>query len=76
MKTFLVVIFMMNGEPTMFVDGYQPREQPSMEVCENRAEFMADYLATVPGLPSVGKIVCGTEEEIRKAIAVLSDPIA
>lgn len=75
MKVLLAVLFIMNGEPTL-IEGYLPREQPSMEVCEERADFMADYLSTVPDLPEIGEIICGTEEEIQKAIDVLNDPMA
>ena len=75
MKILLVVLFMVNGEPAL-IDGYMPREQPSMEVCAERAEFMADYFATVPDLPEVGEIACGSEEEIQRRIDVMNDPAA
>lgn len=67
MKVFLAVLFFMNGEPAL-IDGFMPREQPSIEVCEERAEFMQESLADMPDLPEVGKIVCGTKEDIQKAI--------
>lgn len=74
MKTFLVAIFLINGEPS-FLDGYYPREVKSVEVCEDRRVFMLEYLRSVDGLPEVGDVVCGTEEDIQKRINVLDDPI-
>lgn len=43
MKFTLVVMFLMGGEWTM-VDGWYPREQPSYEVCMERARDVALYI--------------------------------
>lgn len=75
MKTVLAVIFLVNGEPTILYDGFQPREQPNMEVCKERAAFMTEYLEQDPNMPEVAEIICGDAAFIQSRIDVLKDSI-
>jgi len=46
MPTILLVILIYTNGVWYIPDGYSPREQPSMEVCERRAAFVR---ATING---------------------------
>ncbi len=72
-KVLLAVIFQINNEPT-FIEGYHPAVQPSMRICEDRAQFMRNYLATIPSLPK-HTVLCGNENEIQRRIMVSLDTI-
>lgn len=56
MKVFLTILFLVNGEPTI-LDGFEPREQPSMEICLERERYVRIYLNSVPNL-KVHSISC------------------
>ena len=73
-EIFLAVIFMFNGIPTM-VDGWEPREYPSMEICNLRKSVMEDYISA-HDFPEVGVIYCGTKEQIQHQVRILnSEPV-
>ena len=43
MKVFLIILF---GGQLGLVDGFEPRWQPDLETCQERAAFANDYLKT------------------------------
>lgn len=57
MSIYLVVIFMMSGEPTV-VSGYEPRVQADLQVCAARIDYMERYLNIIPDMPEVGIVGC------------------
>lgn len=59
---FLIVTFLdVDGQPLYF-DGWSPKMQPSMEVCEIRKEFIENYLQQDYVVPDgVDKIVVTCE---------------
>jgi hypothetical protein len=65
MKTFLVILFMVNGQPTIMVNGFSPIAVDA-DVCEQRIEYVRDYIPTVPNLPEIYDVVCGTQEELQE----------
>lgn len=67
MKIFLVPLFLVNGEPSI-IDGFYPREQPSLEICEQRKDKLEAYIETLPDAPKFLETVCGTEKEIQTKI--------
>jgi hypothetical protein len=49
MKTFfLTVVFIMSNGDLTLLDGYYPREQPSMEICQERKNALFTYLMEYP----------------------------
>lgn len=74
-EIFLAVIFMINGQTAM-IDGWHPRQHPDMESCNIKKEFMEHYVVTTKGLPEVGEIYCGTQEQIQHQIRILNSESA
>ena len=64
MKAYLIIIFLINGEPAIQLDGYAPMEL-DLKKCAASIKFTKEYLASVPTLTEVYDVICGTEEEIR-----------
>lgn len=62
---YLAPIFLIAGEPTLMAD-WMPREQPSIEICEERAEYMNEHMLTYPLDEGIEFLTafCGTREEI------------
>lgn len=50
MKVFLVVIFMVGGEP-FIMDGFHPLEMEGFVECTERSTFLRNHLPTIPSLP-------------------------
>ena len=70
-KIFLLVVFLINGEPTIIGDGFSPREQESMEVCEQRKLFFEFYLEqNSEQFPPILGVYCGTREEIEQQVII------
>ena len=69
MKTYLVVIFMIGGQPTIIEDGFSPLEM-DVSTCAARREFALDYLARDPSVPDIFGVYCGTREEIQNRIDI------
>ena len=67
MKVLLVILFTVNGEPTIIQDGYMPIEVDA-NVCDQRAEFARDYLENdLPDEhPPLYGVFCGTEQELQE----------
>ncbi len=66
MKIFLLVIFTLDGQ-NIVIDGWGPREQPSLEVCLERADFAKNYIDSLDlGKVSISEVVCDSMEEILK----------
>jgi hypothetical protein len=58
MKVFLVILFAFQGEPAV-LEGWEPREQKSAEVCVKHADGLADYLSVEgTNLPEVIALGC------------------
>lgn len=57
MKIFLTVVFIVGGEPTVF-HGMLPREQPDMETCIRRRDFLEGELPNYDKLPRVAAVGC------------------
>jgi hypothetical protein len=41
-----VILFLINGQ-LVVLPGWEPRPQPSLAICERRADFAREYLATL-----------------------------
>jgi hypothetical protein len=63
MKALLVIIFLINGEPTLIMDGYAPMEIDA-DRCDSSVEFTTSYINSVPDIPELYGVFCDTEEEI------------
>ena len=46
MKTMLIVLFLVDGIPTIVYDGWAPIPVESMEVCEKRKKHLEEYFST------------------------------
>jgi hypothetical protein len=53
------------------IEGYLPREQPDIETCLERKDFMESYIVSVPDLPELEGIYCLTRTELQKKFAIL-----
>lgn len=64
---FVAIIFLFEGEPTL-LEGFMPRQQSDMKVCENRLARFDNYVKVLEqDLPEdiqVLTTLCGTEEKI------------
>ena len=65
MKTLLVILFIINGEPSIIQDGFAPMEVDAAQ-CEQRAQFAREYIPSVPDMPELYGVYCGTEQELKK----------
>lgn len=43
-KWLLIIFFINSGGEAIILDGWHPREHPTKEVCEQRLEFLKNYL--------------------------------
>lgn len=58
MKSWLVILFLINGEPAV-IDGYVARPHDTQEVCEIVALNTLEYLSSIQGqTPPVWKVDC------------------
>lgn len=46
-SVFLVVLFLIDGEPSV-IDGWLPRQQPNMSICEQRSDSLNSYFLNNP----------------------------
>ena len=69
MKALLVIIFLINGEPSILVDGYSPLEV-ELKDCDRLVEFTKNYIETVPDLEVQG-VYCDTEENLQEKFNML-----
>jgi len=76
LKVLLVIVFSINGEPTIIEDGYSPLLVDE-SVCEERRQHAIDYLSTLSNIPEVFGVYCGTQEEIQEQLNIdlLSTPV-
>lgn len=62
-SALLMVLFWTGGQP-YFLDGWHPIEQPSIAVCEERAEDTRAFLERNSGWPRSWTVMCvGSKEE-------------
>jgi hypothetical protein len=65
-SVYLVVLFLVNGQPTI-IDGFHPRQQESLDICEERLMVLKSYLEEYKELyPEVHKLSCETEIETKE----------
>jgi len=62
MKTFLVILFLIEGEWSLTRE-YYPLEMPTLTYCEERRDFADNYLSNVKGLPPYHVMCLETLEE-------------
>jgi hypothetical protein len=70
MKAFLVIVFLINGEPSVNLEGYAPMET-KLEKCEKSIEFTLDYLNSVPDSTEVYGVYCDTAEGLEKEFNII-----
>jgi exonuclease III len=70
-QILLAIFFVINGEITM-IEGWYPRPQESMEICEQRQEFMTNYMRTLSDMPEIAGIFCGTQDQIQDQIDIIN----
>jgi hypothetical protein len=70
MKAFLVIVFLINGEPSMNLEGYAPMET-KLESCEDRIEFTLNYLNSVPSSTEVYGVYCDTIEGLENKFNII-----
>jgi hypothetical protein len=70
MNALLVIIFLINGVPTLIMDGYSPMEI-DLDRCASSIEFTTTYLNSVPDMPELYGVFCDTEEEIHREFNII-----
>jgi hypothetical protein len=76
MKAIIVIIFLINGQPEMIMDGYAPEEIDAI-YCADGVEFTKTYLGLIANLPPVLGVFCGAPDEVRNEINIqlFSEPV-
>lgn len=69
MKIFLAIVYIVEG-CIVTLEGYEPRMQADLETCKSRADYMAAYLETVPGMPEA-VIGCVAAESETGAVDIM-----
>lgn len=69
MKTLLVILFIINGEPSIIQDGFAPMEVDAAQ-CEERVQYTRNYISSVPGMPELYGVYCGTKQELERRIDI------
>lgn len=59
MKTFLLILFMIDGQPKL-VEGFYPYDFKTEEICERGKDHSMIYLNSIPNLPQF-TMECVTE---------------
>jgi hypothetical protein len=70
-QILLAILFYVNGEVSI-IEGWHPREQPSMDVCEQRKEFTLKSMESIEDFDNLAGVFCGTQEEIQRQIDILN----
>lgn len=66
-QIFLAIVFIINSKP-VFLPGWLPLEQSSIEVCNERKRFVIDYITNNDLGVEFGGVYCGTQKQIQKQI--------
>jgi len=57
----LVVLFVTTANEEVTLDGWSPTQQPTLEICNQRKEFLIDYVNNAYDLPegiTEVKVIC------------------
>lgn len=67
-EIFLVAVFLINGQAGIDLNGFGPRVQPSMEVCQERKELLQDQLVEIFDNQRTWVLICDDKDSILEYI--------
>jgi hypothetical protein len=70
MKAFLIIVFLINGQPFVNLKGFGPMET-TLENCDSDIESALSYLNSEPAFEEGYGVYCNTVEELRKEFNII-----